>query len=532
MTCPFCRKRFPSLKTAHYCRPVGERVIKWFPKQLVHTKDRFAGQPFVLAKHQARDVIGPIFGTLVFDEELQAWFRQIRTAYLEFPRKEGKSELGAGIGVRMTFAEGEWGGETYSVAKDKDQAKRTFAVGKTMVESNPALERRARIYKDTIEAKKTGNIWQVIPGDEGSAEGKNPSCVLFDELHTQRKRELFAAMTTAQGARSQPLTVMFSTAGVDKNSICWEQHDYGEKVKRGILVDPTFLYVRYGIEQGEDWEDEKVWRRSMPSIGEFKRIGPLRDEYAKAKELPRRRAEFRRYYLNDWDTKSAATWMDVDRWDSCRRFFEETELEGCIAYGAVDASASMDVASVCWYFPDEEMPTALFRFFVPSERVAELDNHTGHNFSQWIEQGAVTVLDGKLLDDEKILAALEADIARFDVQEIGFKPGGVTAPIVRKLDEQDVKAFHASRTTRALSPATNEFERLVMTEDYRHAGNPLMRYQIDGVVLRKDSDGNIKPDPEKSLVNIAGPMTAVLALDGAMRDVDEADEPGELVSFT
>jgi phage terminase large subunit-like protein len=531
MRCPHCRKSFPKLKTSHLCETVADQTVDWFPKYLVHTKGDFAGHPFVLDEWQRRDIVAPIFGTLVYDIELQAWIREIRQAYVELPRKSGKSELGAGIGVKMTFADGEWGGEIYSVARDLDQANRTFAVGKTMVDSNAALAKRARIYKRVIEVPKTGNVWKVIPGDAEAAEGGNPSCVLFDELHTQRRRELFDTMTTGQGARAQPLFIGFSTAGVDRNSVCWEQHEYGERVHRGIIVDRTFYYVRYGIAEGEDWEDEEVWRRSNPSIGSFQRIGPMRDEYRKAKASPARQNAFRRYYLNDW-VSQYSRWLDIAAWDGCRRRIDERKLEGERCFVACDASASTHIGAVCLYFPDEERPTAIFRFFIPADRVEDLDGATAGSASTWIRGKHMTVNEGNLLDDEAILKQIERDLERFDVQEVGFKPGGVTAPIVRELLERDVVGFHAPQTIKKLSPATNEWERLILAGAYRQGGNPVMRYMVDGIVVRRDSDGAIKPDPEKSLVNISGPMAAVLALDGALRDVDEDDEAGELVTYS
>jgi phage terminase large subunit-like protein len=275
--CPYCGSK----KAPHLCEPLAERKVLWFPRYLTHVKGRWAGQELVLMDWTANDLIRPMFGLLIWDPELGMWVRQIREVYCEIPRKNAKSTVGAGIGLNLLTADGEEGAEVYSIAEDTDQALVIFDMARQMVEANQALSKICKVYKKLIEVPHKGNIYRVLPGDASGSHGKNVHGLIVDELHTQKSRDLVDVMTSAQGARAQPLTVQFTTAGTDMNSICREKHDYGEKIRKGIIEDPSFLYLRYGVPEDEefDWEDEQVWRDANPALGQVLTMAFMRSEY-------------------------------------------------------------------------------------------------------------------------------------------------------------------------------------------------------------------------------------------------------------
>lgn len=531
--CPHCKSR----ESPHLCKPLADAAVEWYPRYLTHVKGRWAGQPLKLLPWSEHDFVRPVFGNQVFDSDLKLWVRLIRTCYVEVPRKSVKSTLAAGTALKLTLADGESGAEVYCVAEDTDQANIIFGISKGMVEASQVLSSRCKVYKRLIEVPKTGAIYRVLPGDAAGAHGLNPSGVLFDELHTQANRELFDVMTSGQGARTQPFIGAFSTAGTDKNSICREQHDYGEQVRAGLIEDPSFHYVRYGVPEDKeyDWEDEELWKACNPALGTVITMSFLRAEYRKAKASPGRQNAFRNLYLNDW-TEQAIRWMDLGAWDASAGIVDEAQLKGETCFGGLDASHTQHLAALCWDFGEQ----ALWRFWLPEERLEALAEETAGAARGWAKNGFVTLTPGNTTDYEAIKQQIREDSKLFNVKEIGYNSHSIV-PVVNDLTDEGFTMVPISQGTTILSAGTKELERLVLsvkTDEgqtfipYRHGGNPVMRWMVDGLVVRTDANQNIKPDKEKSKVNISGFVAAVMARDRRMRHVEEEPKrAGRLVTF-
>jgi DNA-binding GntR family transcriptional regulator len=227
----------------------AERTVK-FISLLNHTKGVWYGQPFELLPWQDK-IIRDVFGTVKEDG-----YRQYNTAYVEVPKKNGKSELAAAVALYLTCGDGEWGAEVYGCAADRQQASIVFDVAVDMVEQSPALKKRIKpvLSRKRLVYMPTGSFYQVLSSEAYTKHGFNVHGVVFDELHAQPNRQLYDVMTKGSGdARIQPLFFLITTAGTDRNSICFEVHQKAEDILRGKRMDPTFYPVIYGIEEGEDW---------------------------------------------------------------------------------------------------------------------------------------------------------------------------------------------------------------------------------------------------------------------------------------
>lgn len=192
-----------------------------FINALKHTKGKWRGVPFELLPWQDK-IINDVFGTVK-----ENGYRQYNTAYVEIPKKMGKSELAAGVALYLTCGDGEWGAEVYGCASDRQQASIVFDVAVDMVEQCPALKKRIKPVMSVkrLVYKPTNSYYQVLSSEAFTKHGLNVHGVIFDELHSQPNRELFDVMTKGSGdARTQPLFFLITTAGTDRNSICFEQH--------------------------------------------------------------------------------------------------------------------------------------------------------------------------------------------------------------------------------------------------------------------------------------------------------------------
>ena len=269
------------------------------------------------------------------------------------PKKQGKSELAAAVALYLTCADGEWGAEVYGCASDRQQASIVFDVAVEMVNQCPALKKRMKLIPSVkrMVYLPTNSFYQVLSAEAYTKHGLNVHGVIFDELHAQPNRELFDVMTKGSGdARMQPLFFLITTAGTDRNSICWEIHQKADDILKGRKIDPTFYPVIYGIEDDDDWSDEANWYKANPYLGVTVDIEKLRDAFRNAKENPAEENLFRQLRLNQW-VKQSVRWMPMDKWDNCAFPVNAEELKGKACYGGLDLSSTIDITAFVLVFP-------------------------------------------------------------------------------------------------------------------------------------------------------------------------------------
>lgn len=332
-----------------------------FIESLCHTKGTWAGKPFELIDWQEQ-IIRDVFGTLKPNG-----YRQFNTAYIEIPKKMGKSELAAAVALLLTCGDGEERAEVYGCAADRQQATIVFDVAADMVRMCPALNKRVKILasQKRIVYQPTNSFYQVLSAEAYSKHGFNIHGVVFDELHTQPNRKLFDVMTKGSGdARMQPLYFLITTAGTDTNSICYETHQKAKDILEGRKHDTTFYPVIYGADEADDWTDPKVWKKANPSLGITVGMDKVKAACESAKENPGEENSFRQLRLNQW-VKQAIRWMPMDKWDKCSFAVNEEELEGRVCYGGLDLSSTTDITAFVLVFPpqDEEDKYTFFPTF-------------------------------------------------------------------------------------------------------------------------------------------------------------------------
>lgn len=508
-------------------KQAAQRAVDFFSRDVVHTKGEWAGRPFTLEGWQDKDIVRPLFGTLNPDGT-----RQYRTALIGIPRKNGKSTLGAGMALKLLCSDGEMGAEIYSAAADREQAAIVFEMARQMIEANPRLSPesgRTSVYRRSIVYRpKSGgeNVYRVLSADAFTKHGLNPHGIVFDELHAQPNRELWDVLTTGQGARRQPLTIAITTAGHDRNSICYELYEYGRKVIAGVIDDPTFFFRWWGADAEDDFTDPETWKKANPNYGISIQKSFLVSESAQAKIIPARQNTFKQLYCNIW-TEQQTRWMDIDAWDDATLkgrklvLVNESDLAGKRCFGGLDLSRPTDLASLAWNFgnvPHEGEHTTIWRFFLPEERLPDLDQRTGGTASQWVKQGHIELTPGDIIDYVAITSRITKDAETFDVQELAYAKWGMTQ-LATDLQEAGLTVFPFNQTTTSLSPGTKELERLVLDKKCRHGRNPVARWMISNTAVKHDHSGNVKPDKEKSGENITGVIAHVMALDRATKDL-------------
>ena len=495
----------------------AQRVVR-FIEALRHTKGEFHGQPFHLLPWQEK-IIRDVFGTVRDDDPTM---RQYTTAYIEIPKKNGKSELGAAIALNMLINDDEWKAEVYSCASDRQQAAIVFDVAVDMVRQSPALMKRVKIIPSTRRMiyQPTGSIYQVLSSEVATKHGLNVSACIFDELHTQPTRELYDVMTQGSGdARKQPLWFLLTTAGTDRNSICWEVHQKALDILEGRKIDPRFYPVLFGLPDDADWTSEENWYRANPSLDHTITIDKVRDAFRKAQETPADENQFRQLRLNQW-VKQSVRWMPMDKWDECGGVVDPYALEGRACYAGLDLSSTSDLTALVLVFPptsEDEPYIALPFFWLPEETLSLRVRRDHVPYDQWAKRGYIQTTEGNVVHYgfiERFICELGE---RYNIREIAHDRWNATM-MVQTLEDDGFTMVPFGQGFKDMSPPTKELMRIVLEHKLCHGGHPVLRWNMDNAFVRTDPAGNLKLDKEKSTEKVDGAVALVMALDRAMKN--------------
>ena len=486
-----------------------------FIESLKHTKGTWWKQPFELIDWQEQ-IIRDLFGVLKPNG-----YRQFTTAYIEIPKKMGKSELAAAVALYLTCADGEERAEVYGCAADRNQAKIVYDVAVDMVHLCPSLNKRVKILQSQkkLVYLPTNSTYQVLSADVANKHGFNTSGVIFDELHTQPNRKLYDVMTKGSGdARMQPLYFLITTAGTDTNSICYEVHQKAQDIIAGRKIDPTFYPVIFGADESDDWTDPKVWKKANPSLGITVGIDKVEAACESAKQNPGEENAFRQLRLNQW-VKQSVRWMPMDKWDKCAFPVDEKMLEGRVCYGGLDLSSTTDITAFVLVFPpeDEDDKFAVLPYFWVPEDTLDIRVRRDHvPYDLWEKQGYLFTTDGNVVHYGFIEQFIEHLGERFNIREIAFDRWGAVQ-MVQNLEGMGFTVVPFGQGFKDMSPPTKELMKLTLEQKIAHGGHPVLRWMMDNIFIRTDPAGNIKADKEKSTEKIDGAIATIMALDRAIR---------------
>ena len=508
-------------KDSYYDKEYADFAVA-FIESLCHTKGTWAGKRFELMDWQEQ-IIRDLFGILKPNG-----YRQFNTAYIEIPKKNGKSELAAAVALLLTCGDGEQRAEVYGAAADRQQASIVFDVAADMVRMCPALNKRVKILasQKRLIYEPTNSFYQVLSAEAYSKHGFNVHGVVFDELHSQPNRKLYDVLTKGSGdARMQPLFFLITTAGTDTHSICYEVHQKAQDIIDGRKIDPTFYPVIYGADDTEDWTSPKVWKKCNPSLGETIGVDKVKTACESAKQNPGEENSFRQLRLNQW-VKQAVRWMPMDKWDKCAFAVNEEQLQGRVCYGGLDLSSTTDITAFVLVFPplDEDDKYIILPYFWIPEDTLDLRVKRDHvPYDIWERQGYLQTTEGNVVHYGYIEKFIEELGKKFNIREIAFDRWGAVQ-MVQNLEGMGFTVVPFGQGFKDMSPPTKELMKLTLEQKIAHGGHPVLRWNMDNIFIRTDPAGNIKADKEKSTEKIDGAVATIMALDRAIRCGNDTSE--------
>lgn len=519
----------------------ADHVCEFGPAYLKHYGDpEWWGKPFEPMEWQRDELFSPLFGWVHDSDEWGRTVRRYRRAYVEIPKKCGKSPTGSYIALYMLVGDGEniRGSKCYSVSTDKEQAGIAHQHAIDMVEASPKLSKLLRCNRTNknISCPATNGFYRVLSSCPRRNEGWNAQLIVADELHQWYGRELWDALKWAFASRAEPLLFAITTAGNDTESVCYEQYEYAKDIIAGRRVDLEYFPLIYEAEPDDDPHDEETWRKANPSLGEVIKLSTFRSDKLEAEGTSLGAwHKWLQLRLNVWQT-ATEPWINANKWDAgvaerkkrkrridCYEDFDPVSLDGRSCWGGLDLALTTDLSAFVCVFPDDEYASVddqMFRvlswFWLPEETAERY--RTKVRYLDWAKAGHLKLTPGSEADFDQIRADIVEISETYRLEQILFDPW--CAAYLTQLLETDhgIERVEFPQRIATYAQPCKMFERLVLAGRLRHRGNPLMRWCIGNTQVRTDDNGNMRPvKPKKgSTKRIDGTVAMIMGLAGAM----------------
>lgn len=494
-----------------FSRQKAERAIR-FIERLPHTKGKWAGTPLHLEPWQM---------FLVW--QLEGWLmaatgkRRFTEAYVQIPRKNGKTILAAAISLLHGYADKELGAETYYAATQRDQARICFEMAKKMVEHSD-LSKRFVVTRDAFTYEALGTTHRPVSSEAGNIEGTSPSCGIVDEYHMHKTDAVLDSIATGMGAREQPLLFIITTAGTSTASPCYNHYKVMTQVLDGVVSADRTLIMIYTLDDPEEVNDPEMWVKANPNYGVSVDKEWLADQVEKMRRDPSKVAPVMTKNFNIW-MDAPTVWIPDRAWSEIKSVVPMESLEGKNCTAALDLAAVNDYCSLLLMFQEQGRYQFVWRFYIPEDKYKQRYDlqRENANIEAWVRSGYVTVTPGNVTDYDYIIRDITELGARYNIKAMAYDPWNASS-IAPKLVELGVNLQPFTQTIGNYAMPTKEFERIVGLGIVDHYDNPVARWMLANVVIREDVNGNRRPDKAKSSEKIDGIVAAIMALGQSMSD--------------
>ncbi|OXL33905.1 terminase [Enterobacter mori] len=522
-----CQRHFNDLKISldkdypyRFDRELAERACR-FVQLLPHSSGDLAGQKLKLEPWQAF-AFSSIFGWVTKKTKK----RRFREAYIRVARKNGKSFFAAGIGTYMFCADGENSAEVYCGATTMAQAKKVFTPARQMADRLPSLRSKFSIsvWVDSL-TRPDGSLFAPIAGKPG--DGDSPHCAIIDEYHEHDTDHMYEAMTLGMGARSQPLTLIITTAGTSLESPCYDKDKQVKEMLNGHVPNERLFGLVYELDEGDEWTDPTNFIKANPNLDVSISYDDLLAEMEVAKQVPRKVNAFKTKRLNIWVSGKAA-FYNMTQWHAAAdKSLRYEDFAGEDYYLGLDLAQRLDLnAGVGVFVREIEGKKHYYcirpKFWVPEDTVRSTDPKiakTADRYVKFVEMGALEATDGAEADYREILASI-IDLQEIDkvrVSEIPIDPSGATA-LSHELQDHGFEPISIRQDYTNMSPPMKELEAALAGGRFHHDGNPVLSWCISNVIGKNvpGSDDIVRPTKGDKQSKIDGATALFMAIGRAM----------------
>lgn len=503
-------------------------AIAFYREVLCLNGGDFEGVPYELLPWQAF-IVGSLFGWKVS----ATGFRRFRVAYVETGKGSGKSPLAAGIGLYGLVADGEARAEVYAAATKKDQAMILFRDAVAMVDLSPilcgAIERSGSKGKEwNLAYHEAHSFFRPIASDHGNAgqSGPRPHIALLDEIHEHRDGSVVEMLRAGTKGRKQALIFMITNSGTNKQTVCWEYHDYGAKLLAAAAAgakpgdahfDDSFFAYICALDEGEDpFKDRRCWIKANPSLGVTIQDQYLEEQITQARGMPAKEAFVRRLNFCQW-VAASAPWISGHVWyGAADESFDDELLQGRRCWGGLDLSSTQDLtAFVLTFEPTEDDPfwRVVPWFWLPEDGLPDKADQDRVPYLRWVADGHLETTPGKAVSRRHVMGRLVSICERYNVQGIAYDDWRIADLLALMADEGITLPglIPFRQGFKSMGPAVDEFERRLINGEVRHMGNPVLTWNAANAVTVMDPAGNRKLAKDKATGRMDGIICAVMA---------------------
>lgn len=470
------------------------RPIEFIERFCKHSKGEWAGQPVRLELFQ-KAFISALFGFV----DSKTGFRKYREAFFMVARKNGKSTMLAGIALYMLLADGEAGAEVYSVATKKDQAKIIFDEVCHMVSQSPYLRKHIKKRKSDLYFSASMSKLQPLGKNSDTLDGLNSSCVILDEAHAVKDRNLYEVMKQSQSARTQPLFVTITTAGTVRECIFDDMYSYACKVADGVITDPTFLPIVYELDSKAEWKDPGAWFKPNPGLGRIKKLEDLMAKVERAKQSPKDLSGILTKDFNVRETLYNA-WLDFDTINNESTFSLE-DFRGCYAIGGADLSLTTDLtcATVLMLNPDTRERFVWQMYWLPEDNFNQRVQEEKIPYDKWREAGLVRLCRGNTIDYSDVTAWFLELVNEHGITPLWVYYDSWSARYwVEEMEGYGFKMERCIQGAKTLSLPMQNLGADLQAKKVNYNNNPILKWCLTNTAVQEDRNGNIVPKKASS----------------------------------
>ncbi|MEW8957794.1 MAG: terminase TerL endonuclease subunit [Moorella sp. (in: firmicutes)] len=489
----------------------ANQPIEFIERFCKHSKGKWAGQPVKLELYQ-KALIQAIYGFV----HKETGLRRCREVFILLGRKNGKSTLMSALGLYMLVGDDEGGAECYSVATKKDQARIVFTEACNMVSQSPALRKHLKKRKTDLYFPVTFGKYEPLASESNSLDGLNSHCVIMDELHAIKDRNLYDVMKQSMAAREQPILFMITTAGFVRECIFDDIYEYACKVLDGVIEDERFLAFIYELDSRDEWTDFRAWEKANPGLGSIKNYEELAANVERAKNDPNFLPTVLTKDFNVRETLAGA-WLTFEEANN-EETFDIEELRDCYGIGGVDLGATTDLTAACVLVmrPGSEKKYLLVQGFMPGDTIEQRAKEDKVPYDKWAQRGLITLCPGNKVDyryvtDWFIKLREEYGIVAYWCGYDSWNSPAWVEDMENRLGytnkENLLPVIMGART---LSAPMKELKADLASKGINYNNNPMLKWALTNVAVEVDKNENIRPIKGKNQRQRIDPAVALL----------------------
>lgn len=499
-----CRRFIADLHRFKFDQSAVDHAVT-FIQELEHTTGEHAGRKFILERWQYF-IVANLFG-FVNDDGTRRYTR----AYVEVPRKNGKSTFSSALMLYGLLADGESAAQVYSAATKLDQAMMVFGESVRVCQNTDWLQGEVTVNNSVNNRRILygQNLYKPLEWNPNKQDGLNTHFACIDEYHAHPSDDLYNVIRNSMGARRQPMLFTITTAGFNRESPCYSHRQYCANVLNGAIDDDGLFTIIYSLDEGDDWTDPKVWAKANPNWGVSVYPRQLQQALNEAREFVHKEVEFKTKLLNVW-TDTAKTWISDSDWMACE---QAVELSGMQCYGGLDLGSTSDFCAFSLWFPDQAAVKTWY--YLPEAAIKRRTDNVGQSYRQWVKDGHIIVTDGNVTDYSFIKRHIMELADEYNIQDISFDRFNASQLVI-ELQQEGLPMFPFGQGFVSMSAPTKELERKVLNRELTHDGNPVTRWMLGNVLLQYDAAGNVKVNKGHVSNKVDGVVSMIMALGGCM----------------